>query len=277
MKITVLGSAAAEGVPALWCECACCTAARKNGGRDWRRRTSYLIDTDTMIDFGPDAYWQTMTFGIDLLRLKRIVYTHWHTDHLNPVELHWRQEGFSVVGHELEALGSRATLAEIKFPHGCDMAAMKIKPVELTAGQSFQDDDLTLLPLAAAHANTSGGEALNYVLTRDGKSILIANDTGWWPDASWQAIAQVLPLDAAIIECTGGIAPGSIDWQEFHLGANGALAFRDRLRELGAITDHTAVLVNHFSHNGNPLQCDLEAFFRPHRIQPAYDGLVLNL
>ena len=58
MILKVLGSAAAEAVPALWCECDTCRVARKNGGKDIRRRSSYLLDKDTIIDFGPDAFYR---------------------------------------------------------------------------------------------------------------------------------------------------------------------------------------------------------------------------
>ena len=56
MKLTFLGTAAAEGMPALWCECPTCAEAKKLGGKEIRRRCSYLLDGDTLIDFGPDAF-----------------------------------------------------------------------------------------------------------------------------------------------------------------------------------------------------------------------------
>lgn len=59
MKIKVLGSAAAECCPALWCECEFCEKARNEGGKNLRRRTSYLIDDDTLVDLGPDFFWQS--------------------------------------------------------------------------------------------------------------------------------------------------------------------------------------------------------------------------
>ena len=65
MRIQILGSAAAEAVPALWCECECCEYARKHGGKDIRRRCSYWVDDDTLADFGPDANWQSVACGID--------------------------------------------------------------------------------------------------------------------------------------------------------------------------------------------------------------------
>ena len=33
MKITFLGTAAAEGIPALWCECPICQQAKELGGK----------------------------------------------------------------------------------------------------------------------------------------------------------------------------------------------------------------------------------------------------
>ena len=51
MRLRVLGSAAAEGWPAMFCSCPGCQKARANGGKDLRRRTAYLLDEDTLIDY----------------------------------------------------------------------------------------------------------------------------------------------------------------------------------------------------------------------------------
>ena len=66
MQIKVLGSAAAEGWPALFCECDICKYAWEHKGKDVRRRTSYLLNDDVMIDYGPDVYGQSLQFDIDL-------------------------------------------------------------------------------------------------------------------------------------------------------------------------------------------------------------------
>ena len=76
MKVTFLGTAAAEGIPALWCECPLCARAKKLGGKEFRSRCSYLVDSDTMVDFGPDAFRQVAEFQIDLTRLERVIFTH---------------------------------------------------------------------------------------------------------------------------------------------------------------------------------------------------------
>ena len=38
MKITYLGTAAAESIPALFCNCTWCRQAKANGGKDVRSR-----------------------------------------------------------------------------------------------------------------------------------------------------------------------------------------------------------------------------------------------
>ena len=44
MKLTYIGTAAAEAVPALFCECLFCENARKRGGREFRRRSGAVDD-----------------------------------------------------------------------------------------------------------------------------------------------------------------------------------------------------------------------------------------
>ena len=44
MKITYLGTGAAEGVPALFCNCDTCRTVRALGGREIRSRTQILVD-----------------------------------------------------------------------------------------------------------------------------------------------------------------------------------------------------------------------------------------
>lgn len=45
MEIQYLGTAAAEGWPALFCDCEICRKARKTGGKELRTRTQSTVDT----------------------------------------------------------------------------------------------------------------------------------------------------------------------------------------------------------------------------------------
>ena len=51
MKLTYLGTAAAEAVPAIFCNCEICKEARKLGGKNVRTRSQALINDDLLLDF----------------------------------------------------------------------------------------------------------------------------------------------------------------------------------------------------------------------------------
>ena len=113
--VRVLGSAAAEGFPALFCTCPICAKARENGGKDIRRRTTYIVGQSVMVDFGPDAYHSMIAFGLDYAPLHHLLISHSHQDHWFPEELYYRRKGFSVV-----AEGSTLTI------HGNEQVAEKL-------------------------------------------------------------------------------------------------------------------------------------------------------
>ena len=277
MRIKVLGSAAAECCPALWCECEFCEKARKEGGKNLRRRTSYLIDDDTLVDLGPDFFWQIHEFGINETKLKRLIVTHPHEDHLNPVEFLWRYKGFSQVSKDLHVLGAKSIMTRIMFVTAFFNTAYRmedihLKPVQLEHGKYAEDGDIGILPLHANHA--PGMSPFVYFISRGGRKIFICNDTGFLPEESLQAAAGQ-QADLVFIDSTMGLKHP--DHQINHLGVNAVVKLRDRLLEIGALKKDAVVIANHFSHNGKPLQSDLEAFFNPKGIQVAYDGMTLEL
>ncbi len=268
MRIQILGSAAAEAVPGVWCECDFCREVRIKGGKDIRRRTAYLIDDDTLVDFGPDSVWQSCEFKIDLTQIKRVLFSHSHSDHLCAQEFEWRN-GYSRVSRNLKVFGNANVLALINqkaTPQGACYT-----PIEVVGGNSYQDEDMTITAVTAQHYPGDG--AVNYIVERNGRSILIANDTGWWDEESWNFVAG-LHLDAAIIECTYAFL--DVDHRAGHLGAKAAREFRDRLVEMGVLDAAAPALVNHFSHNGSPGQEALEEYYAPFKMGVGYDGLIIN-
>ena len=192
MNLLFLGSAASEAIPALWCECPNCRKAAALGGRNLRRRTSYLAGGSTLVDFGPDANWQMKEFGIDPAKIERLLVTHSHVDHFNPVELLWRSGNFSVTGRRLGFLANAAVIAELdarvrECSMGRSLDALRLDVRELRPGVPVRDGELEILPVRASHAPKEC--ALNFLLSgRDESRILIANDTGWWPEESWELL-----------------------------------------------------------------------------------------
>ena len=57
MKLTYLGTAAAEGWPAAFCNCDGCRAARRLGGRNIRTRSQALVDDALLLERTPCFIW----------------------------------------------------------------------------------------------------------------------------------------------------------------------------------------------------------------------------
>ena len=74
MKLTYLGTAAAEGFPALFCHCPHCNEARNLGGKSIRTRSQALINDDLLIDLPADTYHHMLKNGIE--GDKTLLYAH---------------------------------------------------------------------------------------------------------------------------------------------------------------------------------------------------------
>lgn len=273
MTFTILGTAAAEGWPGLWCPCDACTEARRRGGRDIRRRTAYHLGERIHIDLGPDSYSSMLQFGLSYASMEHLLITHSHADHLCPSELQYRSRGFVPEGLATELVVHGNARVRERIEHaGIDLANCRarfeplalFKPIDLGEG-------VVATPILADHASTDE-QAVNFLLQREGRTLLQGNDTGWWPEETWEFLAGQ-ELDIALIECTYGDHRGGAH----HLGAEDVLEVRDELARLGALASDARVIVVHFSHNGGWLHEDLEAFFAPEGIEVGYDGMTLEL
>lgn len=275
MILSVLGSAASEGVPSLFCTCPTCEEARRNpDGPDYRRRTAYLLDEDTLIDFGPDLREQMRLFQIDFSKIRRIVLTHAHGDHLDGDNLCRRGAPFAVNPPWVDFYSDEPGLRIVGGVDGSLFERVHFHPQPIHPGDCLTASDhaLEIFAVRATHDPSSG--PLNYFFTRGGKTLLLANDTAWWPEETWRLVAEQHPaIDCVVIDCCGGIVHK--DWCEttFHMGADGLLKFREKLISLGLMTDRTPVYANHFSHNGGCGQKNLEDYLVPRGVSVAHDGL----
>lgn len=275
MIITVLGSAAAEGFPGLFCVCDVCVEARRRGGKEVRRRTSYLVGeptrADAMIDFGPDAYHSMIALGVDYAPLRHLLISHSHQDHWCPAELSFRRPGFSVVpeGSHLEVHGNQAIANSLAAPP----ADLERLTLGVDAVHAFEERDLggglSAVGILADHAGEE--EALNWIVRTPSGSALFGNDTGWYPDETWEYLAGA-GLKVAFLDSTSASIPN----RHGHMGAEVVVEARDMLEKIGALAPGARVIANHFSHNGKWLHTDLEAFFSPHGIEVAFDGMTVD-
>ena len=81
MRIQYWGTAAAEGIPGIFCGCDVCREAREKGGRYIRTRSQVLLDGVLLVDFGADTYMHSLQYGFDMSKLEHVLITHIHADH----------------------------------------------------------------------------------------------------------------------------------------------------------------------------------------------------
>ena len=81
MKLQYWGTAASEGIPAIFCECEVCRRSRALGGRNIRTRSQAMIDDTLLIDAGADTYMHSLRYGFELARTSYVLVTHAHPDH----------------------------------------------------------------------------------------------------------------------------------------------------------------------------------------------------
>ncbi len=273
MRLNILGSAAAEGIPALFCDCPVCQAARENGGRDIRRRTAYLWDDDIMIDLGPDLFFAQVTWNLDYTKLRHLLITHSHEDHFYPVSLHYRASGFSVLpeGCWLTIHGSAriGQMLEDAFAQSLDQCFMDFS--EVAVGRRIElAEERSALPIRASHMPDE--VCFNYVLQDGEHKILIGNDTGWWAEETWDLLSEHR-LDVAILDCTYG----KHNYREGHMGAEAVIDARDELLKRGIIGESSRVIANHFTHNGGLTHEGLVAMLSPAGIEVGYDGMEIEI
>ena len=153
-KITILGSAAAEGIPAIFCDCRVCRGAWQNKGRDIRMRTAYALNERVRIDFGPDNLAQEYRFELHSEKLKHLFITHAHGDHVAANSLCMRRPHFSN-GYEipLNIYGRPSVFERIREDTRgfLDQLNLNLVTLEEFRPVELPEEDMTFYPLSANH------------------------------------------------------------------------------------------------------------------------------
>lgn len=141
---------------------------------------------------------------------------------------------------------------------------------------SLTDGGLTNVGRCATlPARHHAGDDANIYLIEGDKTLLYAHDTGYFLEEVFAYIEEKgLRFDLVTLDCTNVEIPEPDTGG--HMALDNIRRVVARLTELGAVDDRTVKVVNHFSHNGCPLQEELEEKVEDDGFLVAYDGRVVE-
>jgi phosphoribosyl 1,2-cyclic phosphate phosphodiesterase len=253
LKITFLGTGTSQGVPVIGCRCAVCISEDEH---DKRLRSSILVEHEeqvVLIDTGPDFRQQMLRAATE--KLDAIIYTHEHRDHIAGLDdiraFNFIQKSSMDIFAEERV--SRALIsgfpyifAEKKYP-GVPQVIM-----HTISTDPFQMGDLQIIPIRMMHYRLPvlGFRMGDFAYLTDGNYI---------SESEKNKLVGVKYMAVNALRREKHIS---------HFNLSEAVELIDVINpRMGYLT--------HISHQmglGAELAKEL-----PARIQPAYDGLVLEL
>jgi phosphoribosyl 1,2-cyclic phosphate phosphodiesterase len=277
MELTFLGSGAAEGYPALACDCQNCRVARARGGPHLRKRSHALVDRALLIDLGPDLLWSAQEQRLELHRVGQVLLTHAHDDHLALFNLRCRGRRYlrGQVG-EWEICGSDASLAAIAAEP--DLAELGVRLRRVRPLEEFELGPYRVTALPARH--DAGLEPLLYAVRGPAGALLYATDSGPWPPETWSGLERLGRAGARFglvaLDATHGLSPHDPERPPArHMNFDEAVWHAAALRERGLLHSRASLVAHHLSHNWVPPHDEAVALLAPRGLQVAYDGLVV--
>lgn len=278
MIFKYLGTAAAEGLPALFCGCEVCKEARKKGGKHIRTRSQAMIDDDFLIDFNADSYMHFLRYGIDGGKIRHCLVTHNHSDHFYPDDLVMRMDDLAHLEDEnsvLTVYGSEIVGEAMSHALFKDRTFHTLAFQRLRLYQPFQADKYKITPLTAIHGAHTG--PFIYLIEKDNKTILYAHDTHFLDESVWKYLEEnKIHIDLASLDCTSANVPEMT--YIGHMNLNDNIRVKERLLKIGCADEKTIFVCNHFSHNGLDVSYDkFKELAEKYGLLTSYDGMEIEL
>ncbi len=270
MKYKFYGTAAAEGIPGIFCECENCKRAWKLGGRNIMTRSQSAIDGVLGIDFSADTYMHVLNYGFPVNDISSYIITHNHSDHFYPNDFGMHIKGFSYFGDkeiDVYVTQSGFDLASRVF-EGKNMSHVHfhlVKPFEpFTTKEGYR-----VTPLRANHTQ----DPVIYLIEKDGKCVLHSNDTGYYLEETWQYFEEHKPhIDFAEFDCTMGMQNADNTQHPNHMNFPTVQNVRSRLESIGCIDENSICVINHFTHNTGMVYDDFKKLGDKNGFLTSYDG-----
>jgi len=243
---------------------------------------------DCLIDMPAEIFMQAERYNIELTQTKYLLITHSDKDHLYPYLLRWRYlrpgtpspPPLDVVGPRFSDI-EKLTICGNKTVCGLISAELSDIPdlrsndylVELLPVEPFEEmrlGDMFIRTLRANHGQRE--DALNFIIQREGRTILYGLDTGWFLPETYEVIKE-FRYDLVILEATFGDGRASDGHFNFDLLRRARTAFG----EDGLLREKGIFCATHFCPHFSPTHDLITPRLAREGILAAYDGMELEL
>lgn len=257
MKITILGSGSAFGVPMIFNSWG---KADFNNPKNIRTRASLFLDIDgynVLIDAGPEL--RTQINQNNIKNVDSVFVTHGHYDHIGGIpEL---PRATKILGHPINIFASKETLEELKNSYGylfkekadAEPNSRSLIWNEIEDCGTFNVGNLSFTTFQVPHhkLHPSAFRYKNFAYVTD------------WEFIPQNAIDKLKNLELLIIECNNGIE----EEQNGHSNLN-------KIKELFEKITPKKVILTHLS---TRVDYDTLKTYLPSNFELAYDGMTVEI
>lgn len=259
MRVTVLGCGASGGVPNIGCDCAICTSGNP---KNIRTRSSILIenkDSKVLVDLSPDLRQQALRHTITTV--DAIIVTHGHADHCHGIDdtrtFNYHRKGPIPLYSDQATLDRlQAGFSYVFTPHhpGKPWYKPELTPhlIDVTSYDTFTPAaHVDIKPFLQWHGKMKniGLKVGNFAYSTDVNNL---------PEESLQLLENI---DVWVVDCLRYQPAPS------HAHLDMTLEWIRRVKPKRAILTH----MNH------DMDYDFLLKTLPPNIEPAYDGMVIEL
>ncbi len=283
MEITFLGTSAATSFPLAFCQCETCSLARKLGGKNFRKRSSILINKDLLIDLGPDLVTSTSIYKKSIVDIKYCLQTHPHSHHFDASHFTTRIPEYAVVNiPHLNLFASEATLKKMSnmlknegyinnILDSKEKKRLNISVYPIKHFQSFVIDKYQITAFPSNHDKKV--DSLLYAVTENNCTIFYGTDTNIISEETWSEFhKEKLQFDIVILDHTYG---PNIDG-DGHLNAKEFINHIQRMKKEDLLKTNSRIFATHISHEGNSIHSEMVMYGQEHGYEVAYDGLTIK-
>jgi len=277
-----VGTGTAWGIPSPFCNCDVCKKARTFKGKRARSRAMFMLDEQISIDIGPDHLLQSVHCDLDLTKLRHILVTHTHGDHLSgdifgekfyplgnthiPLQIYLVEDAYRYISE---------SYPKMDIHYWKRLSEENVNPHQMKFNEPFMVNDYKVTAFKGRHKTTIENLSANYLIERNDRKLYYALDSGYFYEETFNNLKDQ-KLDIYIGELTYPTLKDKLNEESDHMDIKMCVKNLNKLYEINAITNNTKVYLTHIGCEDMDIE-EIEAYFAslklPYEVIIAYDGL----